>query len=244
MGLFQDYSWLAAAGITLVASFLQSLTGFGLSIVATPLLVNVYDPKEAVIVIQLLNFAINTAFCFVLRKSADWKFVLLLFLGALAGQPVGMLIFLAVPSSILKLFISLLILFFLLIVQLRRKPIQETRTRSLTVGFLSGLLNASLSLAGPPLILYLASTSRGKASVRASSIVYFTVINWTTVFGYLVSGQDLTSAVTHTVSLLPAAAAGLVLGYLLFPYLSQKMFQKIIFVMMAVSSVYTLYSCL
>lgn len=240
----QAYSWLAAVAITLVASFMQSLTGFGFAIIAAPLLIVVYDPKEVVLILQLMSLVINTVFCFVLRKSADWKFVLVLSLGSLIGQPIGLLIYRVADSGILKIFISLLILAFLLIKQLSCKAIQETRNRNLAVGVLSGLLNAATAMPGPPLILYMTACNREKASMRASSIAYFTFISWTATLGYFVSGQDLSAAAGHTVILLPAAAAGLIVGHLLFPYLSQNMFQKIIFVMMAFSSLYTLYSIL
>ncbi|AJQ28590.1 sulfite exporter TauE/SafE family protein [Pelosinus fermentans] len=241
---FQAYLWSFPAAIALVASFIQSLTGFGFAIIATPLLITIYDPKEVVLILQIISLSINTVFSVILRKYVDWNFVFVLSFGSLLGQPIGMAIYYYVPSNILKIFISVIILLFLLIKQTSCKPMYETRFKSLIVGVISGLLNTSTALAGPPLILYLAACNREKTSMRADSIVYFTVISLTGIIGFIIAQQDLSVAVSRTFMMLPAAIVGLILGNLLFPYLSQSMFQKIIFIMMAFSSVYTIYSIL
>jgi len=241
---FQAYLWSFPAAIALTASFIQSLTGFGFAIIATPLLISIYDPKEVVLILQLISLPISTVFCVILRKDVDWKFVLILSLGSLLGQPIGMAIYYYMPSNMLKVFISVLILLFLLIKQIRCKPLQETRLKTLIVGLISGILNTSTALAGPPLILYLVAINREKTSMRADSIVYFTFLSVTATIGFAISRQDLSTAVIHVFMMLPAAIIGLIVGNLLFPYLSQKMFQKFIFVMMAFSSVYTICSIL
>ncbi|SFM33492.1 sulfite exporter TauE/SafE family protein [Pelosinus propionicus] len=241
---FQTYLWSSAVVIILVASFMQSLTGFGLAVIAAPLLIIIYDPKEVVLILQILSLAISVVFSVILRKNVDWKFVLILSLGSLLGQPMGLVIYHFVPSNMLKIFISLLILFFLLVKQISCKSIQETQGKSFIVGLISGILNTSTALPGPPLILYLTLSNREKTSMRATSIVYFAFLNLTAIIGFIISQKDLSTAVSHTVTMLPAAIVGLILGNLLFPYLSQNLFQKIIFIMMAFSSVYTICSIL
>ena len=53
---------------------------------------------------------------------------------------------------------------------------------------------------------------------------------------------DFTFAIEQSIYLLPFCFIGLWIGNKLFPYLSQKMFNRIIFVMLLFSSLYTLYS--
>lgn len=241
---FRDYLWSAPVIIALVASFIQALTGFGFAIVATPLLISIYDPKEVVLILQIISLVINTAFGVILRKVVDWKFVLVLSLGSMLGQPIGMVIYYYVPSNTLKIFISVLILFFLLIKRISCKLIKETRLKSLIVGIISGCLNTSTGLAGPPLILYLTASNREKTSMRADSIVYFAFIGLTAIIGFAISGQDLSVIVSHTSTMLPAAVVGLAIGNVLFSYISQNIFQKIIFIIIVCSSAYTICSIL
>ena len=44
------------------STMIQSLTGFGLSIVSTPLFLMVYDPKQVVLILQLICVVINVFF--------------------------------------------------------------------------------------------------------------------------------------------------------------------------------------
>lgn len=41
------------------STLIQSLTGFGLSIVSTPLFLMVYDPKQVVLILQVICVVIN-----------------------------------------------------------------------------------------------------------------------------------------------------------------------------------------
>ena len=109
-------------------------------------------------------------------------------------------------------------------------------------GFFSGLLNILTSMGGPPLILYLANTKRSNASIRSTCIIYFAFTNITSILGFIIAKQDLSFAVRQAFCMLPAALVGLWLGNLVFPYVSQKIFKKIIFIMLLFSSIYTIIS--
>ena len=88
------------------STLIQSLTGFGLSIVSTPLFLMVYDPKQVVLILQVICVVINIFFAIALRKNVDYRFLLILFIGSLLGQPLGLLIFQIAPNNILKIFVS------------------------------------------------------------------------------------------------------------------------------------------
>lgn len=55
----------------------------------------------------------------------------------------------------------------------------------------------------------------------------------------IIAQADLSVAINHMVTMLPAATGGLILWRVLCPYLSQSVFQKVIFSMMAFSPIYT-----
>mgnify|MGYP005929391229 FL=1 len=224
------------------STLIQSLTGFGLSIVSTPLFLMVYDPKQVVLILQVICVVINIFFAIALRKNVDYRFLLILFIGSLLGQPLGLLIFQIAPNNILKIFVSLIILFFLIIMQLNHKKITETTLKTGITGVLSGILTTATSMGGPPLILYLANANRDKVSMRATCIAYFAITNISAIIIFLMGNTDFTFAIEQSIYLLPFCFIGLWIGNKLFPYLSQKMFNRIIFVMLLFSSLYTLYS--
>ena len=68
------------------STLIQSLTGFGLSIVSTPLFLMVYDPKQVVLILQVICVVINIFFAIALRKNVDYRFLLILFIGSLLSS--------------------------------------------------------------------------------------------------------------------------------------------------------------
>ena len=241
-GITFNIDLILAIFIGLGSTLIQSLTGFGLSIVSTPLFLMIYDAKQVVLILQLICVIINISFALILLKDVDKHFLKILFISSLIGQPIGLIIFQIAPNNLLKIIVSLTILLFLVIMQINKKKIQETTLRTSIVGLLSGILNTATSMSGPPLILYLANSSRDKVSMRATCIAYFALTNISAIAIFLCNNTDFSFAFEQTIYLLPFCFVGLWIGNKLFPYLSQKMFKHIIFVMLLFSALYTLYS--
>lgn len=88
------------------ASFLQSLTGFGLAIVLAPLLMFFYDAKEVVSLVLLICVTGNLVQGAMHFREADRRLVAFLFAGVVLGQPIGAWIFFALSSDTLKFCIN------------------------------------------------------------------------------------------------------------------------------------------
>lgn len=237
-----DVNLILAMFIGFISTLIQSLTGFGLAIVATPLFLMVYDVKEVIILLKLICSVINVVFLCTLFKHVDWKFFKILFIASLFSQPLGLWIFQVAPNDLLKIGLSILILVFLLFMNVKHIAIKETVFKTSVVGFLSGILTIATSMGGPPLILYLANTARDKVSLRATCIAFFTFSNITSLLVFLWGDVDLSFSLSQMVYLLPACFVGLWVGNKIFFHLSQQMFKRIIFVMLLFSALYTLYS--
>ena len=78
---------LAPAACVFAAAFLQSATGFGLVMIASPLLMYFYDPKLVIVVVAIVACCGNVAQSILLRGRTPFSLVGWLTLGALAGQP-------------------------------------------------------------------------------------------------------------------------------------------------------------
>lgn len=220
--IFSDTSLLLAIGIAFISTLIQSLTGFGFAIVSTPLLLMVYDAKEVVVLLQFLSVVLDTVFVFFVKDNIDWHFLKPLLIGSVIGHPIGILIYLFVPTIGLKIFIACVILSFLFLTKIYRKQLAETSCKTGVVGCLSGILNTSTSMSGPPLIIYLTSTNRDKTSLRATCIAYFTIINYLGIFAFYLAGKDFSFAIEQSIYIVPFCFIALWLGNKLFPYISQK----------------------
>ena len=130
---------LLPLGCVVAASFLQSLTGFGLAIVLAPLLMFFYDAKEVVSLVLLICVTGNLVQGVMHFREADRRLVAFLFAGVVLGQPIGAWIFFALSSDTLKFCINAMVLASLLITHVTHARFRETDANAMKTGVLSGI---------------------------------------------------------------------------------------------------------
>lgn len=139
--------------IILLASILQTSTGFGFSILATPFLLLLFEPKEAIQINLILSLIISAALFSKIKKDTDIGVLKRFAVGSAAGLPIGIGIFLFLDISRLKLAVSFIILLLTLLLMANVR-VKETSRRDYSVGGLSGIMTTSIGMPGPPLLLY------------------------------------------------------------------------------------------
>lgn len=88
------------AVIIFVASILQTSTGFGFSILATPFLLLLFRPAEAIQINLILSLVISAALIAKIRKDIDYGILKRLVIGSAAGLTLGIVVFRSSISSI------------------------------------------------------------------------------------------------------------------------------------------------
>lgn len=185
---------LAPAFVIFFSAVLQSITGFGLVIVAAPLLMIFYDPKLTVPIMLLLACCAN--FCqglFALR-TANLRLVFWLYLGVLCGQPLGFWAFDHASSAMLKVFISAIVLFSLGTMQAFHLRIRERPRNSWITGIFSGFTSITAGMGGPPFLIYLAHSRMTVEVMRATCFVFFFLCNVTSLTSYELGGLPIAPA--------------------------------------------------
>src|SRR5690625_3277051 len=143
VGLFQRES-LCSMQITLfiiiilIAYILQTSTGFGFSILATPFLLLLFEPAYAIQINLILSFIISLALITTIQKDIHFDLIKRLLIGSLIGLPIGIVIFLNINTTLLKVIVGVIILTLtvLLILDYRLK---QTKQKDTIVGGLSGI---------------------------------------------------------------------------------------------------------
>ena len=138
------------------AAFIQSITGFGLVIIAAPLLMFFYEPKLTVPIMLLLACSGNAVQGFLMRKQANLPLIRWMYLGMLAGQPIGFFFFTYISNDALKVFINIVVLLSLLLMQISHRRIPECRRNTIITGMLSGFTAITTGMGGLPFLIYLA----------------------------------------------------------------------------------------
>lgn len=229
--------------IILVASILQTSTGFGFSILATPFLLLIFEPMEAIQINLLLSLVISGALITKILKDIDFEVLKRLIFGSVIGVPIGIMIFLLIDINKIKLGISLIILVLTIMLILRFR-MKQNKERDLIVGGLSGSLTTSIGMPGPPLLLYFSGTDTQKEKLRGTTLAFY-------LFIYLVSliiqvvfvGTSKTVWVSSGIAL-PLVLIGLYLGQLLFKRINQNTFRIFTYVILLFTGLYLLFESL
>jgi uncharacterized membrane protein YfcA len=156
------------------AAFLRGFTGFGFALAAVPALSLLFDPMLVVPCTLILATLAGAQVLPKLRPLVHWRAVWLLVGGSLAGTPLGVHLLHAVPANAMRIAIGIVLT--LAVAAIWRQPRilhSQARGFALGAGFLSGLLNGSTGMGGPPVVLYFLNSVESVPVARASLIMYF-----------------------------------------------------------------------
>lgn len=149
--------------LALVAGLVKGLTGFGFALVATALLTTIISPREAItmiiIPIMVSNFYLIKEIRLSKLISCFKKFRYFL-LSSYIGVITGMLIIDFLNEEILKIFLGLVVLTYVMVksglITIKNKFNQKTKMHQIIMGSLSGALFGSTN-AGVPYVAYIDS---------------------------------------------------------------------------------------
>lgn len=226
--------------LILVSSILQTSTGFGFSILATPFLILMFDVREAIQINLLLSFVISLALVAKIRHDVNWNYFKRLVVGSVVGLPIGIGIFLVANMTVLKMVVAILILVLtiLLILQYR---IRQSAGGDFVIGGLSGVFTTSMGMPGPPILLYFSGTGLAKEALRATTLAFYLVIyalSFIVQFAFAGTNQVVW---LNSLYALPIVIAGLIIGEWLFPKINQHYFRLLIYVLLLFTGGYLLW---
>jgi len=220
------WALLVALVAALLAGAVTGLTGFGLALISTPLLLFVYEPRTVVVLTAIFSVFISTAVVWDSWGEARWRLALALLLPSTVGIFVGAEVLRVVDPVYIRLSVGVVVVFSALsLVCNVRLPGAGTRWGPIVAGSASGALSTSTGLAGPPIVLLLASRGLPKEEFRSTSALYFLAMS---LVGLLVlAGRGLIEGgeISLALVLVPATIVGKVVGTALMRKVSEKAFR-------------------
>ena len=240
-----DAATMPVMAILFLGTLVRSSLGFGEALVAVPLLALLMPVEQAAPIAVLVSIAIASIILLkdwrkVHFQSAGWLFVSTLF-----GIPAGLLLLKALPESVVKAILAVVILAFSV------HPLLTSRAHSLTndrlawlFGFLAGLLGGAYGMNGPPLAIY-GSLRRWHAEYfRATLQAYFLPASIAGMAGYWLTGL-WTPAVNHYfVASLPAVIVATLLGRVINSRIQPARFTVSVYVGLAATGAVLLFQSL
>ena len=221
-------SLVPAALIVLAASIVKGTTGFGFALVATPLLLLLWEPLVMVPVLIPASMVANILIVTQNRHRLEWGRVAPMAIAGVLGIPLGTVILLLVPSTALKIGVALVVLASAIILMTgARVNISRERVASSVAGFMSGLLLTSTTISGPPVTLLLINQRWPKDVFRTSLALFFLTLQGFAIVSLAVGGILTVSTLTVSMALLPSVLLGYALAVRLLPHIPQEAFLRI-----------------
>lgn len=196
------------AAAVFVAAGTQQLSGFGFALMAVPLLSLVIGTKDAVALSSLAGLAGTALMAMRLRHRTDRPVVKRLLFGAIVGMPIGIVLLRRVPAAPLQVAVSVVVLVAVAVLASGFRLRRESPRTEVGAGFVSGMINTSIGVGGPPVVIVLQAAEHEQHAFRATTVSYFLVSNLIALPLFFASGVVADSTWAAGIVAVPAALVG------------------------------------
>lgn len=230
------FFWIVVLSIVLLAGFIQGLVGFGSGLVMVPILVLIIDPKILIPAVLIHGLVMNGALAFEAGKSIQIGRIAPILLGGLFGLPFGVYLLIFLSPDVLKIMIgSVIVLFGVLLLSGVNFHLRREKMFSIPIGLASGLLNGSVSMSGPPVILFFANQGVMKDNFRANLVTYFFFLNIFTLGVFAIMGLITIDVLVLAGVTLPLALVGIIIGTKVSKKVKENVFRRIALILVSLA---------
>ena len=238
MGI-EIYQLVLVAIVTLGASYIQSISGFGFGIFAMVFLPHILKYTEANVLSAILSTVASVFLMVALFRRIHWKNLIFPVLGSVVS---GYFAILFVKSAeqkwlILLLGIALFLLSLYFFFFSHRIRIRPSWYAGLVAGVLSGVLSGLFSMGGPPVVIYYLQSEEDTDTYLASLSAYF-ILSGAVAIAMKIGAGFVTVGVLWAMAVGAVfMTAGALLGRFTRARIDPKYVKKIIYAIMAVSGI-------
>jgi uncharacterized membrane protein YfcA len=225
--------------ITFCSSLIQGIAGFGGALISVPLLTLMIAPGVAVPILVIFGTLTGIFIIFKTFRYIKLNEILLLIIMGIVGIPLGVYTLKVIDANILKLIAGIIIFIAALILMTGYKVRMRNKVLSTVIaGFLSGLLNGSLSMSGPPIVLFFSNQGVNKDYFRANITTYGIITNVITIITLAIGGLINFQVIVYSTILTPALIGGVFIGIMISKKVNEKLFRRLtLFLIISVSLV-------
>ncbi|MEA3249953.1 MAG: sulfite exporter TauE/SafE family protein [Patescibacteria group bacterium] len=211
---------LGIAVLTLLASMVGTLTGFGTSTIMVPVLLFFFGPLETLLFVGVIHLFGDVWKMLLFRKGADWRLIALFGIPGVLFSYLGSTATLSLPPQLLSRALGVfLIVYVVFLLAKKGFRIPKNRVTALVGGAMSGFFAGIFGIGGAVRGAFLAAFKLKKAVYlfTAGTIAFF--IDVTRIGNYLLGGATIESVPSYSlllfipISLLGALAAKRILRH-------------------------------
>ena len=229
-------AYLLVSSIILLAALAQSITGFGVSIVAMSFLPGIIGLQTAVPLVTLIPIAGNIMLWYYYRRDCSFKAVGRLTLASLFATPFGVLLLDRIPEAIALKGLGILIVSYVFYDWFDLTlPKLQASFWAYIFGGTSGILNGAYTVNGPPLIVYgnCRRWTPQEFKGNLGALFFFSSVLAAIAHGY--QGNITPQVRELVIYSLPSYALGLWLGMVLAKKINPIVFRRITLALLMVA---------
>jgi uncharacterized membrane protein YfcA len=222
------------------ASFVQVVAGFGFALLCMPIMVIAVPVEQAVVVSTLISVLATTWQAVHLREYAQVPLLRRLLIGAFLGMPLGLVILNVVSDFALQLALGISVLLATALLARNLNLTHVGPRMDVGLGFVSGVLNTSLSTNGPPLVFDLQARRLPAEQFRATISATFALGNIGGLALFVADGKITRKGIDASLVALPAWALGQGLGWPIRKHFHGERFRRMVLLLLCAAGISTI----
>jgi uncharacterized protein len=233
-------SWCIAALCLLAGCWLQTALGFGMAVVAAPVIVMI-KPEWVPVALTVSALFLSTLNSWNQRRYIQLRKMIIPFVTRLPGTALGLWLLLQLNAMALQICVAIVVLL-AVVFSLFGRQFDYTAGRLGVAAFISGIMGTTTSVGGPPMALVM---QFGEPQViRANLSLYFAYSCTVSLTGYYFSGLLQERLFVESLSFLPFCLLGYFFGIKAQPYVDAGRFRSILLLLCATTGLFALIGAL
>ena len=238
--------------MTIIASIVQSATGFGFALIVVPVYLIILNSVDAIQLVILISIIMSLPLWLKLKGEMPRDILKWIFLGCVIGFPVGIFLFLEMDLQVIKAAVAV----FIILISLQNAwhmfksakanaqiDIYKLPKSVLSfIGIISGIFGAAMAMPGPTMMLFLSKTNLQKNEIRAVMMALFAFAYTGAAFMQMVFAGINKDIWLKSVYIMPGALLGVYIGHLLSRKINERLFKGLILIILFLTGIFMLLS--
>ena len=241
--LVRDVDWLVwstAALSLLIGCWVQTALGFGMAVIAAPIIV-LFKPEWVPVVLTMTALILSILNTWSQREHLETSHLSFSFLSRIPGTFLGAWLLMQLDTTWLQFSVAACVLLALVISYLG-KQFSYTPKRLAFASFVSGITGTTTSIGGPPMALVM---QHGKPqAIRANLSLYFSYSCIISLIAYAYMGLLTDSILIACMSFIPVCLLGFATGIKARNFVDAGRFRPLLLILCSIAGVIALFGAL
>jgi uncharacterized membrane protein YfcA len=217
----------------------------GMAILVVPLIAMVFPAKESVGALLPMLITGDILAVIYYRQHAQWGQLVKLVPGVAAGMLVGALFLARLDNESMRIFLGIFVLLLLIIEWITRylnlNEFKKLHTFAFLIGIMAGFGTTVGNSAGPIMGIYLIMMGLDKRQLMGTGAWFFLIVNTSKLPIFIYHGMIVADILRFFAFMVPFIVLGTYFGRRLLTVLSQQIFDILVLLFAALSSLWLLF---